>query len=462
MCLGRLMTALSWLSPLAAERVEPEVLRLSVLFVAPRPIVGYPACAVCAVRKIFSCARGLELHGRELSVLRVHIVFITVLINALCARAVVAAEIASAEQKKIDAYLEDYYEGVDVVAVVIDNNGVAFDCFVRERQPSLKIRNKDGSVGFAPLLVDGRSLDEKSTSTGIGCPRGTVPYARYESSDIAKYGSLEGFSARYEFADTALAPPSDGVSPATIVVAPGAAFAGITNPIATNVSGISSSHLEVWDGQIDFSSDSSFHMLQVSGDGQYVGAGTTEYASVCGYNGPCTFVHFKSSSGTVCYNQQCGFVGLTSAWAPGSGVTGGSPASRHYLNVRIEYNSSRGWDVYFENYLVGYYPLIFFTGPLFLGQASGWGAGGVVASSHLAYPLTTATDMGSGYHASNANSAELSGLQLRTTSWSPIASSSAVLTVTRSACWSAQTGTSGGGVFVRYGGPGRSFPSCAP
>lgn len=372
------------------------------------------------------------------------------------------------ERSRIDAYIAAHYRGLDIVAATEDENGTAFDCFVRERQPALRQIDAQGNVSFREIRWP-KAAEEK-TPGPLSCPAGTVPFKHLERDELEAYGSLDAYLNR----NAALPTIFPVEQPSKI---PGATAAAMYPPIsgAGNAGGTYSTAnrgaratIETWNPSLvqPLTTHRSMAYLMVwtaigTVPEQKIGAGWVK----TGNNAGPVFSIFAAASATSSCIQGTGcsqYVQWSSTMAPDAAVTPiSTPTSRVSHQYEVVLNGGN-WDITFDGGLVGWMQGTYFTGgPLAFG-AGNVQVGGYVSPRTMGGPgVFTPTQMGNGVHGNaGPSAAAILGL-----GYYPQAGGALVTFGTNSlsrfadtsACWSVNN-VSISGPRLRYGGPGGTLP----
>ncbi|WP_426701320.1 neprosin family prolyl endopeptidase [Rhodanobacter sp. Col0626] len=310
-------------------------------------------------------------------------------------------------------YLDNAYDGLSVLKTVrVD--GQVFDCIPTSEQPALRGKATMAlPPAHAPL---GTSGHRPVVNDHVACGTGTVPFARMDLRQLARFPSLQAFLQKNKQSlpqqQTASTQPLSGDG----VQTPGGAHHYAVIISNAGASGGANADLNIWNpsaGATSADYGMSLSQIWVSGKSTTGATQTLEVGWQVQPNAwhttnatPFVYSTQDGYSKTGCYNLECGQFVQTS----NSVVFGSSLASNQFsvpggvqpvLGVQWYWEaSSSNWWLAIDGDWVGYYPASIYNGGdlAFGNRALTFEAGGEIASPDGSPSLA----MGSGQFASTA------------------------------------------------------------
>lgn len=301
-------------------------------------------------------------------------------------------KISRAEFERMTKYIDNAYSGLTVVKT-IQMDGQIFDCIPAAQQPALR----GGSAVDTPPGDDDipgiSDAEESSAGLSEACGGGTVPFARLDIRDMAKYPSLQSFLKK-----GVRAKPVMASAKAADVQAPKVGdhqyVVVRTNPTHVNGGG---ADLNVWKPPVDPAMDNyrmSLMQIWVSGDNskhetQTLEVGWQVQPLAWKTPKPTPFIYSTQDgyNKTGCYNLECkDFVQTSPKVVFGSAFandeyskTGG--AQRVIKVAWHRKNKTGNWWLKVNGDWIGYYPASLYEGDLAKeSSALTFDAGGEIAA----------------------------------------------------------------------------------
>lgn len=279
---------------------------------------------------------------------------------------------------QVQAYLRDYYSGVESVHSFLDANGSVFDCIPIEQQYAL--RRRSGSLPQPPELPVGLARPSDDVSKRViqlhenfvdrlgnrmFCPDGSIPVQRLTLPWLARFANLTAFLGKYYDRRHRSLPP--------VAVQ----YAPLLNDIHQWAVGEQSveNHgggavLNVWD-PVPAYPPQLMSLSQVwfaSADRQQtVEAGWQVNPYRYPHTKPVLFCYWTSYSAGHCYNLLCpGFVQTDNTWMLGGALPSWSSPGGAQIELAVAYRLEVDkWWLIVDGTCVGYYPTsLFQTGTL--------------------------------------------------------------------------------------------------